>query len=123
MPPLAILPTAALLGVLALATAGGAGAAPLTADECHRLNGEHKELVGAGLEASLAKGPEWARANLSPDDLARIRHFLEIVRPSEPATAAAAAPKGPIIPLPLRRPEPPARAGKSASAPTPAARN
>jgi hypothetical protein len=55
-----------------------ARASPLDADACTKLLEEHGQLEQAGVEADMAKGPEWAKANLVPDKLARIRRFIEI---------------------------------------------
>jgi outer membrane biosynthesis protein TonB len=66
-----------LPAVLALALAQ-ARAAPLDADSCAKLLNEHGQLEQAGVEADMAKGPEWAKANLIPEKLERIRRFIEI---------------------------------------------
>jgi hypothetical protein len=63
----------------------GAGAAitqaratPLDTETCNKLMVEHETLENAGVEQSLAKGPEWAKANLSPDKIEQIRRFIEL---------------------------------------------
>jgi hypothetical protein len=56
----------------------GARAAQLDADSCTKLLNEHGALEQAGVEADMAKGPEWAKANLVPEKLARIRRFIEV---------------------------------------------
>jgi hypothetical protein len=61
--------------VLALAQAR---AAPLDADACAKLRGEHSQLELAGVEKELEKGPEWAKANLAADKLDRIRRFIDL---------------------------------------------
>lgn len=61
--------------VVALAQAG---AAPLDADTCAKLRGEHSQLELAGVEQEMEKGPEWAKANLASDKLDRIRRFIEL---------------------------------------------
>ncbi|MFZ1105027.1 MAG: hypothetical protein WAN86_19615, partial [Hyphomicrobiaceae bacterium] len=66
----------ALLGV-------GAGlsqarASPLDADTCNKLTVEHGALEDAGVEQSLAKGPEWAKANLPPERIEQVRRFIEL---------------------------------------------
>jgi hypothetical protein len=66
-----------LLAALA-ALMAGARASPLDAESCARLLSEHGELEGAGVEADMAKGPEWARANLGLEKLERIRRFIEV---------------------------------------------
>jgi hypothetical protein len=68
-----------LAAVAALAAAlAQARAAPLDTETCNKLLTEHGELEQAGVEADMAKGPEWAKANLIPEKLARIRRFIEI---------------------------------------------
>ena len=66
-----------LLAALAAALAQ-ARAAPLDAESCAKLMNEHGQLEQAGVEADMAKGPEWAKANLLPEKLERIRRFIEI---------------------------------------------
>jgi hypothetical protein len=55
-----------------------ARAAPLDAESCAKLMNEHGQLEQAGVEADMAKGPEWGKANLLPEKLDRIRRFIEI---------------------------------------------
>jgi len=55
-----------------------ARAAPLDADTCAKLLEEHGQLEQAGVEADMAKGPEWAKANLIPEKIERIRRFIEV---------------------------------------------
>lgn len=55
-----------------------ARAAPLDAETCNKLMVEHEALETAGVEQSLAKGPEWAKANLSPDKIEQVRRFIEL---------------------------------------------
>jgi hypothetical protein len=55
-----------------------ARAAPLDAESCAKFMNEHGLLEQAGVEADMAKGPEWAKANLLPEKLDRIRRFIEI---------------------------------------------
>jgi len=64
---------AALAALLA-----GARASPLDAESCTKLLNEHGELEGAGVEADMAKGAEWAKANLGLEKLQRIRRFIEV---------------------------------------------
>ena len=53
-------------------------AAPLDDEECTKLNGERIQLEFAGVRANMAKGPEWAKANLPAESLGQIRRFLEV---------------------------------------------
>jgi hypothetical protein len=69
--------TLLLLAVLAVALTQ-ARAAPLDAETCTKLLNEHEQLEQAGVEADMAKGPEWAKANLIPEKLDRIRRYIEI---------------------------------------------
>lgn len=66
-----------LLALLAAALVQ-ARAAPLDAESCAKLMNEHGQLEQAGVEADMAKGPEWGKANLLPEKLDRIRRFIEI---------------------------------------------
>jgi hypothetical protein len=54
-----------------------ARAAPLDADTCAKLKGEHSQLERA-VEKDIEKGPEWAKANLAHDKLDRIQRFIEL---------------------------------------------
>src|SRR5262245_26658494 len=65
-----------LIALVALLTP--AGAAPLDADACFKLMGEHNQLETAGIEQDMAKGAAWAKANLAPEKLAQVRRFIEL---------------------------------------------
>ncbi len=116
---------AAVLATVMMAALWAVGtpvaAAPLDAEECGRLAEEHKVLVGAGIEAQLEKGPDWARDNLDEAQLDRIKQFLAIEEqlqfrcPLIRHVKAATPKKGPGIPLPLRNPDRVAKAPSSAS--------
>jgi hypothetical protein len=54
------------------------GAAPLDAETCGKLNGERLQLEFAGARANMAKGPEWAKGNLSPDAMKQVRRLIDI---------------------------------------------
>jgi hypothetical protein len=60
---------------LALQEARGA---PLDADACGKLNGERLQLEFGGARNNLAKGPDWAKSNLSPDAINQVRRLIEI---------------------------------------------
>lgn len=70
--------------VLLVALLGGAAAlsqaraSPLDADTCNKLTVEHGTLENAGVEQSMAKGPEWAKANLPPEKIEQVRRFIEL---------------------------------------------
>jgi len=66
-----------LLAAVLLALAG-AHATPLDAETCTRIMIEHGALETAGVEQNMAKGPQWAKANLAPDKLDQIRRFIEL---------------------------------------------
>jgi hypothetical protein len=65
---------------LALMTigAGLASAAKLDKSACNDLNGEHASVLATGVREDMARGPEWAKANLTPDKLANIKRLLEL---------------------------------------------
>jgi hypothetical protein len=67
---------AALLALVAALTQ--ARAAPLDAETCARLQAEQGQLEDAGVEKDMAKGPEWAKANLGLEKLQRVQRFIEI---------------------------------------------
>lgn len=53
-------------------------AAPLDVDGCARLKTEQATLEQAGVRGNMAKGPQWAKANLAPEKLEQIRRLLEV---------------------------------------------
>lgn len=60
------------------ALAPGALAAPLEPQACTSLKTEYDGLVGAGAKADMAKGPDWAKANLAPERLKRIERVIAL---------------------------------------------
>jgi hypothetical protein len=68
-----------LVAVLAaLAALTQARAAPLDNETCTKLKLEQGDLENAGVEQSMAKGPEWAKANLTPEKIQQVRRFIEL---------------------------------------------
>ena len=53
-------------------------AAPLDAEACGKLNGERLQLEFIDARNNMAKGPEWAKSNLSPDAINQVRRLIEI---------------------------------------------
>ena len=51
-------------------------AAPLDAATCGMLKGEQAQLEHGGVRANMAKGPEWAKANLATDKLEQVKRLL-----------------------------------------------
>lgn len=76
-------------------------AAALDAEACTRLKREQEQLTAAGVKEAMARGPEWAKANLPADRLEQIRQFIAIgeqllfqcpqPKPPPEVTAAAGA--------------------------------
>lgn len=66
-----------LIAALCLA-APGAGAAPLTPAECKTLKSEHESLLAAGAKTDMAKGPDWAKKNLTADRLDKIARLITV---------------------------------------------
>jgi hypothetical protein len=66
--------------MLAIAVAGVApvSAVPLDAPACEQLQARYDTLRNEGAAADMARGPEWARANLPPERLKRIATLLEV---------------------------------------------
>jgi hypothetical protein len=69
-----------LVAVLAASAAAltPAGAAPLDAESCAKLETEHNDLEGAGVVKDMEKGPDWAKANLGLEKLQRVQRFIEL---------------------------------------------
>ncbi|WP_171946458.1 hypothetical protein [Hyphomicrobium sp. CS1GBMeth3] len=72
-------PAAALLpaAMLSLATPT-ALAAPLDPEACTALKTEHTSLVAAGAKSDMSRGPEWAKTNLAPDRLDKIKRLIAV---------------------------------------------
>jgi hypothetical protein len=69
------------LGLCALAllvAAGGAEAASLDKETCDKLKAEQTQLEGTDARVNMAKGPEWAKANLGPEKLEEIKRLIEV---------------------------------------------
>src|SRR5262245_2504717 len=64
--------------VLLVAWCGAAAAAALDQEACARLKTELLQLELAGARTSMAKGPDWAKANLAADKLQQIKRLLEV---------------------------------------------
>ena len=56
----------------------GALAAPLEKDDCDKLKLEQGHLEQEGVRANMAKGPEWAKGNLKPEQLEQVRRVIEV---------------------------------------------
>jgi len=67
-----------LLLAALLLQAPAARSAPLDKASCERLKAEQGQLEQAGVRASMAKGPEWAKVNLAPDKLDQVRRLIEV---------------------------------------------
>src|SRR5262245_65716306 len=52
--------------------------APLDKEGCANLKTEQTQLEQAGARGNIAKGPQWAKANLDHDKLDQIRRLLEV---------------------------------------------
>ena len=68
-----------VLGAAALLTwSGAAAAAMLDQEACARLKTELMQLELAGARGNMAKGPDWAKVNLSSDKLDQIKRLIEV---------------------------------------------
>lgn len=66
--------------VLALLAAGAtvASASKLDKTACAELSTEFAGATAAGVKGDMERGPEWAKANLSPERLASIHRLIEV---------------------------------------------
>lgn len=66
--------------VLALLAAGAtvASASKLDKTACAELSTEFAGVTAAGVKGDMERGPEWAKANLSPERLASIHRLIEV---------------------------------------------
>lgn len=68
----------ALLCVALSLAAPRAMAAPLEPEACATLRTEHQSLVAGGAKSDMARGADWAKANLAPDRLAKIERLITV---------------------------------------------
>ncbi|MBX9683421.1 MAG: hypothetical protein K2X41_06490 [Hyphomicrobium sp.] len=59
-------------------SAAGATPARLGSATCEGLRSERQRFTQTGIIAELQRGPEWAKANLSPDRLLQIEAYIRI---------------------------------------------
>ncbi len=69
---------AVLLAALAVAGASGVHAARLGKDACYELRVELGDLRAAGVEEDMKLGHEWARINLTREELENVRRLVEV---------------------------------------------
>jgi hypothetical protein len=69
---------AALMLAASVAAPAPAAAVPLEPTACEELRGKLETLRSDGAAADMARGPDWARANLAPERLQRIGTLLEV---------------------------------------------
>ena len=68
--------TIAAIGTLPFVQA--ARAVPLDIETCDKLVQQEAELERLGVRNALAKGPQWAKQNLSSDQIELVRRLIEI---------------------------------------------
>ncbi len=86
------------IGMMCALAARPAVAALLEPAQCEAAKSEQAKLVSAGIDNDMQRGPEWARAHLSPDRLRQIARFIELQetvlfrcpRPKPPTVTPAA---------------------------------
>jgi len=52
--------------------------AQLGKEDCAKFKGEQELMEKAGVRSSMAKGAQWAKANLAPDQLDQVRRLIEL---------------------------------------------
>ncbi len=115
-------PLAAVIVALA-AVSGGARAAPLDEAACSAAKTERDGLVAKGLDADIARGAEWGKANLPPDRLKEVARLIEL---NEQLTfrcgqLTVTRPDGKPLLKKEEAPKPPAAAAKDKKGEDPAA--
>lgn len=73
-----ILRNAAIAAAVLAPAAAHATQANIDAESCTELRLEKMKFVETGILADLARGPEWAKANLSPEKLRQIELYLQL---------------------------------------------
>lgn len=61
-----------------LSTAAMAGDLEADVAQCHAFETERTTLVASGVDADMAKGPEWARANLPANRMQQIMRYIHV---------------------------------------------
>ncbi len=92
-----------------LAMPASAPAKPLEYDNCQELKTEQRTLRNAGVERNMRRGPDWAKANLTDEDLGQVRRYLtveELIRfrcgiKRKPKTQQAKSVARPPQPMPV----------------------
>lgn len=67
---------ALMLPLLALAPLTALAAPKLDKETCDQLKGEQAKFMASGIASDLQKGPDWGKANLPPERLREIEHFI-----------------------------------------------
>ncbi len=70
--------TLAIVSLMVAAAFGPARAAPLDDAACVSLSVERDGLIAQGVKDDMAKGPEWAKANLAEPRMKAIAHLIEL---------------------------------------------
>jgi len=65
-------------GIALLAGMSNAGALTYSKEFCGSVRKTRTSLVKAGVLVDMTKGPAWAKDNLTPEKLARIKRYLRI---------------------------------------------
>lgn len=69
----------AVVGVFfAMTAALPVAAAPLDKEACDKLQTEKQSLTVMGVEKDMAKGAEWAKANMKPAQLDLVKRFITV---------------------------------------------
>ena len=70
--------TAVALLTACVAASSAAFAAPLDKGACEQLQAERATLVGLRIDQVFARGPDWAKANLTPPDLDLVKRYIDL---------------------------------------------
>ncbi|KAB2851265.1 MAG: hypothetical protein F9K44_02210 [Hyphomicrobiaceae bacterium] len=68
----------AMAMAVALVAAWPVCAGQLEPAACDKAKADQAALISAGVKEDMAKGPEWAAKNLSPERIARIKSYLSL---------------------------------------------
>ena len=113
---------AALVAGLSLANVAGVGAAPLDPATCDAAKSGHATLIAEGVKDDLAKGPQWAKANLDQARIERAKRFLTLeeqvkFRCPQPKPIVAIVAPNPVPAEATETPPPPRERKKKVAAP------
>jgi hypothetical protein len=110
MPTRGFIAIAPLVFGLVLIGAAGARAEPLGKQACAKLKAEYDSMLTPEMKQALDQGPDWVKSHLDDQDLDKVRAYINIENKLDFRCRKGRYLSDYVhrVPLPDRRPEPPA---------------